>query len=136
PWERALRSTLLIRVPGVTGGRSTSAIVQTVDLLPTLLDYCQPQEPALLHPADGRSLRTLLETGNDNNPQRAVSFWGNAISIRDDQRRYVLTVNGNADQLKLSREEVFDMTGGDDGPLVQEAIPEAILQQVRELRRR
>ncbi|MCA9063291.1 MAG: sulfatase [Planctomycetaceae bacterium] len=121
PWERALRSTLLIRVPGEPGGTASNAIVQSIDLMPTLIDYCQPRSPELEHPADGRSLRTVLHTGQDASPQPATGFWGKAISVRDEQRRYVITRGRTTED--FTNVEVYDMTAGDDGVRVDEPIP-------------
>jgi len=62
-WEIATRAPLLISVPGQkVVGATTDALVEFVDLYPTLADLCQLRAPANL---EGTSFRPLIE-----NPRR------------------------------------------------------------------
>jgi choline-sulfatase len=57
-YEEAVRAALLVRGPGVARpGRSTAALVELIDVLPTLLEWCGAEAPPNLH---GRSLGPLL----------------------------------------------------------------------------
>ena len=90
PWERALRSVLLIRAPGVTkGGMRTDALVETLDLYPTLMDLCAPTFRKTQHPLDGKSLRPLLTGERESIREESRSYWGDAVSVRTPAGRSV-----------------------------------------------
>ena len=56
--EEAVRSALLMRLPGVIApGRSTAALVELIDVVPTVLELCGVDVPANVQ---GRSLAPLL----------------------------------------------------------------------------
>ena len=57
-YDLGLRTPLLIRAPGKQKSTRTNALVSTVDLLPTILDYIGVSAPPGLH---GKSLRPILE---------------------------------------------------------------------------
>ncbi len=58
-WEIATRAPLIISVPGQkTAGATTEALVEFVDIYPTLAELCQIAPPANL---EGKSFRLLLE---------------------------------------------------------------------------
>jgi choline-sulfatase len=59
-YEEAIRAPLLIRCPGtVHPGTATNALVEFIDLLPTVLDLCGVKTPANVQ---GQSLVPLLES--------------------------------------------------------------------------
>ncbi len=59
-YEESARASLIIRVPGVTtAGSASDALVQLIDLYPTLQEYCGLPNPHQELP--GRSLLPLLE---------------------------------------------------------------------------
>ncbi len=105
-YEEAVRSPLMIRAPqgdqgqtaagatrGVAGAVS-EAIVETVDLLPTLADLCGLPRPPQ---SDGQSLRPWLENPQQPTEKPALSFWtGGSRSIRTE--RYRLIEHANAKQ--------------------------------------
>ena len=62
---------------GLTGGRDVTPIAHAVDVVPTLLDFCQIKIPAALR-FDGRSLRPLIEN--------RVQYWPDRILVTDSQR--------------------------------------------------
>jgi arylsulfatase A-like enzyme len=82
-YQEQVRVPLLLRIPGVASGTSVDALVRSVDLLPTLLDYLALEIPAGLH---GRSLRALVE-GGEEEPRVAYAdqinlFDKNAMMIK------------------------------------------------------
>ena len=86
-FERSLKSALIIKLPGVNHvSKEINSIVETVDLYPTLLDFCGIEPPYKL---DGKSIVELIQTGKSNHHNSAFSFWTDGISIRTD--RYRLT---------------------------------------------
>jgi arylsulfatase A-like enzyme len=86
-FERALRSTLLMKIPGVQpASHEITDIVESVDLYPTLLDLCGMPLPNHL---DGESLLPLLKGDTQPSDGTAFSYWYNGLSLRTD--RYRLT---------------------------------------------
>lgn len=68
-FETAARSPLIVRAPGYAAGRRTPAIVEAVDILPTLLDLCAAPPLAV---TDGTSFTPLLK--NPELPGKAAAF--------------------------------------------------------------
>ena len=108
PLETALRSPLIMRIPNsgwasgeVVGpryfgnGRATQALASTIDLYPTLIDFCKPSFDETHHPLDGVSLAPIITGQRDAVRDHALSYWGNAISIRTADHRLVLREHGN-----------------------------------------
>jgi len=93
PLERSLRSTLIIRAPGISlEGRRCKALVETLDLYPTLIDLCNPTFKKTLHPLHGQSLRPLLTGEKEAIRRTAVSYWGQAVTLRTSTHRLIATV--------------------------------------------
>ena len=95
PFERANRSVLMIRIPGMetagmeTAGMKTDAVVESLDLFPTLIELCNPSFRKTKNQLDGDSLVSLLRTGIGNQNDVAISYWNNAISVRDQTHRLI-----------------------------------------------
>ncbi len=90
-FEAALRSTLLVRAPGMaSGGTGTSALVESIDIYPTLAELCGVSFPAEL---SGRSFTALLTNPAGEHRSQALSYWRrggwHAESVRTDTRRTV-----------------------------------------------
>ena len=111
PFERALRSTLIIRAPGVSqAGLRCNALVETLDLYPTLVDLCQPVFRKTAYPLDGKSLRPLLTGQSRSIRSNAVSFWRSAVSVRTGTHRLI----GSVGKRGMSRVELYDLADGPD----------------------
>ena len=90
PLERALRSVLMIRVPGVSKpGLVSHALVETLDLYPTLIDVCNPSFQQTHLPLDGKSLISVIRGDTDSVRDASLSYWNNAISVRTLDRRLI-----------------------------------------------
>ena len=94
-FDASLRSPLIIRDPGnqQTGG-VCSRLVQTVDLFPTLCQMTQLPQPERV---DGSSLQNdLIKPASESDPTEdyAISYQGNAASIRTDRYRLILHKDG------------------------------------------
>jgi choline-sulfatase len=88
-YEPAVRSPLLIRYPKrVTEGRSTSALVEFIDIMPTILDLCGLATPKTVQ---GRSLVPLLEgTTEEHREQVFVEYaWADEVMVRDNRWKLV-----------------------------------------------
>jgi len=103
-YEQALRSPLMIRAPGLARpGAATDAIVESIDLFPTLADLCHMTPPPDL---DGRSLRALLENPTATSSRPAHAFWtGGRRSIRTDRWRLIVHPGENSAEIAT---ELFD----------------------------
>lgn len=90
-FEESLRSPLIIRAPGMKlRGDLSSAIVETIDVYPTICDLAGLPIPGFLH---GRSLRKLLEDPRAAG-HPAISYYGNAKTVRTDRHRLVVHADG------------------------------------------
>jgi arylsulfatase A-like enzyme len=91
-FERATRVPLIIKVPWMPGASQVEALVESLDIYPTLLELCGVAEP---YPLQGESLVPLLQDPDAVGPPEAVSqFPRNSESImgygmRTDRYRYV-----------------------------------------------
>ena len=84
-FERSLKSALIVKIPGLNhASKEINTIVETVDLYPTLLDFCGIAKPYEL---DGKSLVELIQTGKSNHPNQAFGFWKNGVSLKTDRYR-------------------------------------------------
>lgn len=107
PLERALNSTLIIRAPGVSQpGLKTDALVETIDLYPTLVDLCQPSFQKTEHPLDGVSLKPILTGQKSKVRDYALSYWNKAVSVRDQSHRLTATLK----QGRPTNVELYDVS--------------------------
>jgi iduronate 2-sulfatase len=94
----------MIRYPGLSfPGVPCHGIVETVDLLPTLMELCELQSPTNL---DGRSLLPQLRDPNKPTSKPAYSFWtGGQKTVRTDRWRLIAGDMKNNSNRQL---ELFD----------------------------
>ena len=101
-YERALRSPLMIRYPDLKQpGATCDAIVETLDVFPTLVELCKLPMPSGL---DGRSLRPQLNDPGEKSTKPALGFWsGGQRTVRTDRWRLIskLAKDDTAPQLEL-----------------------------------
>lgn len=84
-FERALRSTFIMKVPGMEKGRILDKIVSTTDIYPTLMELCGTP---VQHPLDGQSLTGLMKNPADSLWRNtAYSYFRNGISLRTERYR-------------------------------------------------
>lgn len=103
-YENALRSPLMIRKPGLQQpGRPCHAIVETVDLFPTLAELCRVEAPKKL---DGRSLLPQLTDPSVPSTKPAYGFWtGGQRTLRTDRWRLIANPGKEENALQV---ELFD----------------------------
>ncbi len=85
-FERALKSALVINVPGTTRGETIKKVVSSTDIYPTMIDLCGLEMP---HQTDGMSLIPLLKDSEAPWEEAAFGYFRNGISLRTE--RYRLT---------------------------------------------
>ena len=93
-FEESLHSPLIIHHPDIRHpGQATDAVVETLDLFPTLCDLARLPKPNFVH---GVSLHPQLE-----NPQAsghsAIAYHRKANTIRTDSHRLILHKDGHAE---------------------------------------
>lgn len=69
-YEEVCHTPLLIYIPGIKGGERLEALVQPVDLMPTLLELAKVPTPSGLH---GKSIMPILRNEEEQIRQVAVS---------------------------------------------------------------
>ena len=110
PFERAVRSPLIIRVPGVTSGKKSTSLVETIDIYPTLLSLAKPTFQQTQYELDGKDMTPILTDPKATVREAALSFWGKAVSVRTDRYRLITShMDGN-----YANFELFDKTTGFD----------------------
>lgn len=93
-FERSLRSTLIIKTPHMKqAGTMNEAIVESVDIYPTLLELGQVSAPNSLA---GKSLLPILENPKAGLPKPALSFWENGYCLRTPGYRLAKYKEGSA----------------------------------------
>lgn len=116
-YEASLRSPLLIRVPGRTdNGAQTQALVEAIDVFPTLAELCGVPAPTDIA---GRSFAKLLDDPDGAHRSAAHSFWrrGNWLATSIRTRRHRLTgwadpVTGRDGTVELYELEPEDGSAG------------------------
>lgn len=90
PFERAVRSPLIVHVPGMSNaGQSSDALVETIDVFPTLVALTQPSFRKTERPLDGYSLQPVLDDPGTSVREAALSYWGSAVSVRTQTHRLI-----------------------------------------------
>ena len=91
-YDELMRVPLIVRYPKVVKpGQSNAALVESIDVLPTLLDLAGIDVP---RGVDGRSFRELLEGRVDHFREVAVTIMSNTMMIRDLDWKLVFTDSG------------------------------------------
>jgi iduronate 2-sulfatase len=103
-YEQALRAPLIIRHPAIVQpGKTSDAIVESVDLFPTLAELCRLPLPAGL---DGRSLMPQLTNPAAPAVKPAHGFWtGGQRTVRTDRWRLIVHPQKDSSGPRL---ELFD----------------------------
>lgn len=101
-FEESLHSPLVIHYPGMKHrGYKTKAIVETLDIFPTLCDLTDIEIPKF---AQGTSLKNILETPN-NEGHPALAYQKDVTSIRTTTYRMSLHKDGFVELYDHSSEE-------------------------------
>ncbi len=91
-FERAVRSTLIVKVPGMSKGLKNENIVSSVDIYPTLSELCGLKVPDWV---DGKSFIPLLQGKSENWNNTAYSYFRNGISMRTPDYRFTVYFRNN-----------------------------------------
>ena len=131
PFERAMQSVLMVRVPRMrTAGKHTVSLAATIDIYPTLVELCNPEFRTPAYPLDGRSLVPLLRHERTRVRDHVRSYWNDAISVRSDSHRLVAKVRDG----EIVATELYDLTENPDSmsnlsqaePLIRDRLVESL----------
>lgn len=90
-FEESLHSPLIIHYPGISKpGKSSKAVVETLDIFPTLCDLAGLPKPGFLQ---GVSLRSILE--DPKAPGHSAISYAGARTIRTSEYRLIAHKNGH-----------------------------------------
>lgn len=93
-FEEALRSPLIIAYPGINApGADTNAIVEGVDLFPTLCELSEITQPTFSH---GVSLAPILKNPNAKG-HTAIAYRQKMFTLRTDTHRIITHPNGEVE---------------------------------------
>lgn len=90
-FEKALRTPLLLKVPKKTKGEKTDAIVEFIDIYPSLMELIGLEIPKTV---DGKSFVPTLN-GKKTKKNWAVSKWKDAVTLVKDTLFYTEWVDDN-----------------------------------------
>ena len=127
-YQNLLSTPLIFRIPGVAATEQPSALVQNLDVVPTILDYLSLDPPGL--ELEGRSLRPLIERGRPVN-RYAFSLQGLRRAVRDLRFKLVWNVESGEFQLydlDLDPAESRDVT--EEHPETFEELRDVLLRWV------
>ncbi len=88
-YEEAVRAALIMRIPGVIPwGRATNALVELIDVVPTLLELCRVEIPQDIQ---GRSLVPLFRGDVLSHPDHGVAEYADnaEVMVRTDRWKLV-----------------------------------------------
>lgn len=106
-FENALRSTLIIKTPQAKyNNKSVDAIVESVDLYPTLLELA---DIPLNHEVDGESLMPLMASKDSKGKGTAYGYFKQGISLRTPDYRLTKYVRNETPLIEL-----YDHTADND----------------------
>jgi iduronate 2-sulfatase len=93
-FEESLRSPLIISVPGMENpGKKSNAVIETVDLFPTLCELTGLDQPDFAH---GASLLPQIKKPNAKG-HTAYAYNGKAQTLRTERYRFTLHKDGYAE---------------------------------------
>ncbi|HYF49189.1 MAG TPA: sulfatase [Planctomycetota bacterium] len=85
-YNEIARIPLIMRLPGAkNAGSRVNALTQTIDLMPTFLDYFECERPPHVH---GHSLRSAIE-GKPLRDDAILGYFGMAMNITDGKHMYM-----------------------------------------------
>ncbi|MDP0489845.1 MAG: sulfatase [Verrucomicrobiota bacterium JB023] len=123
-FEESLHSPLIIKMPETPEpGKATPAIVETIDIYPTLTRLAKLPQPEALH---GESLHPLLENPTGEGSP-AVSYKGKHETIRNDRYRLIVHPDGHT--------ELYDQESGSTENIAS-SHPEIVADLTAELQRK
>jgi len=95
-FETSMRAPIIIRVPGVEGGKKTDGLTEFIDIYPSLCELCGLPSPEHL---EGRSFVPLLKNPTAAWKDAAIGRYRAGDTIRTDRYRYSFYSDKNNEPL-------------------------------------
>jgi arylsulfatase A-like enzyme len=95
-FDTEIHTPMVVRLPGVEGGRRIATPVENLDLVPTVLDYLGTEEPELR--LDGRSLRPLIEE-SEGGAEVVFAAWGAYRSAKAGRHKLIWNLDSGETEL-------------------------------------
>jgi len=125
-FEEALRSPLIISVPGMNApGEETNAVVETLDLFPTLCELTGLEQPDFVH---GESLAPQIEKPNAKG-HTAYAYTNKAKTLRTDRYRLTLHQDGYVELYDHASSDKETRNIAEQSPGVVEELKQALLKK-------
>ncbi len=119
-FEESLKSPLIIHYPGMKNSNAnTSAMVETLDIFPTLCDLTGIETPNFIQ---GVSLKNILESPDTSLGHPAFSYWNDAITIRTKTHRLIYHKDGFVELYDLTTAEKETKNVADKHPDLVEGL--------------
>ncbi|HAT59534.1 MAG TPA: iduronate-2-sulfatase, partial [Opitutae bacterium] len=129
-FEEALRSPLIISSPGMKEpGAKSNAVVETVDLFPTLCELTGLEQPDFAH---GTSLLPQIENPNAKG-HTALAYTGRAQTLRTDRYRFVLHKDGYVELYDHISPKGETQNLAEENPVLVEELKEILLTKTSKL---
>lgn len=123
-FEESLHSPMIIHYPGMDQqGAKTDAIVETLDIFPTLCDLTGVEMPEF---AQGVSLKGILENPTTAAGHPAFGYWKKAKTIRTETHRLSLHEDGFVELYDHTSVEKETKNVADQYPALVEELKEAL----------
>jgi arylsulfatase A-like enzyme len=104
PFERSAHSPLIIKFPGMKqSGIDTDALVETVDIYPTLCDLAGIEPPLGL---EGMNLKAILVNPEAPGKAAAYTYQRNRISMRTERYRFIVHAKKGTSSVALFDHQV------------------------------
>ena len=126
-FEESLHSPLIIHYPGMKNeGHQTNAMVETLDIFPTLCDLAGVDAPPF---AQGVSLRGVLD-GADTVGHSAIAYQPGAATIRTATHRMTLHEDGFVELYDHTTEAGETNSVADEHPTLVAELKEALIAKL------
>lgn len=91
--NNALQAPLIVRAPGQRQGLASNALVEFVDIYPSLCELAGLPQPG--HTLDGRSFVPLLKDPDQSWKEAVFSEWGTGKAVKTDRYLYTEWTSGS-----------------------------------------
>ncbi len=121
PWHIALRCPLIIKAPGMAAGKSTDAVVESVDVYPTLVELTGVPVASGMR-LDGESLVPLLKDPTTKIPGEALVAARGVHGLVTDRYRFMMSKHTGYTELYDLKEDPGEWHNLADAPAHQARI--------------
>jgi choline-sulfatase len=129
PYEPAIRVPLMISGPGIAGGGVSSALIELIDLNPTICSLAgiPPQENI-----DAQSFESILSGKSENHRENIVTAVDNFRCIRTRKFKYVASYNDISELYDLEKDPLELNNIADEKPEIAQELGQKLLERFME----